>query len=368
LPTAKQLAPGTPPTNAPTVITSGGATVTYGSTLTAGDATDTIIVGGTGKNTILNAEGRNVVFSGGKATGTTITLQGNDTIIADPPVGAVTSAASTSASPVVSAAAYTPVSASAITTSSTAPTSASASINAASDFTTAGLSNLAAFNAASIISAAPTVTQTRLIDSDNQTASASPVASVGQSRTLSGGVSNVAERRMDRGVLLLSPESNTRVKCGDATVDVAANSVALLVAFDGGVAVYNLHDTTRGAVAVAQGDHRLAIQPGRSLVITNRKVDYFEDVNPAEFVGYRRVAAKAYDDGIRTFQSEYNLFSLMQGLPPLKTMVASKDSRDKKAVASMMKTAAILLSTNDAMPFERMQPRRITAMVQGLSH
>jgi hypothetical protein len=123
-----------------------------------------------------------------------------------------------------------------------------------------------------------------------------------------------------------------------------------------------MHDTKRDAVVVTNGSHRMVVAPGRSGIITNRNVHYFEDVNPMETVGYRRVAAKAYDDGFKTFQAEFNLFSVMQGLPPLKAMVKSPDARERKISASMLKTAAILLSMSDASPFVLMPARRVTAM------
>ncbi|MBU6453259.1 MAG: hypothetical protein KGS72_15865 [Cyanobacteria bacterium REEB67] len=395
LPTSKQLVAGGPPIGtAPIYITSGGATITFASTaLPRG----TIISAGAGN--ILNAAGRNVVFSGGKASGTTITLAGNDTIIADPPVGASSSTlvlpAATGASSFMGG--LTPVSGTASTLSSAATTpstsTSTATATSTTNFNNTNLSNLSALNSASAFAAgsailsnamsvleAPIVTaEVKTVDTDLQTASTDSSSAIKplqggivknargsapaeSTRSLTGAVSNVAEKQLDRGVMLFCPEVNTRVRCGNATIDVAADSLALLIAFDGGVAAYNMHDTKRDAVVITNGSHRLVVAPGRSGIITSRNVHYFEDVNPMETVGYRRVAAKAYEDGFKTFQAEFNLFSVMQGLPPLKAMVKSSDARERKISASMLKTAAILLSMSDASPFVLMPARRVTAM------
>ena len=164
--------------------------------------------------------------------------------------------------------------------------------------------------------------------------------------------------------MFISPEKDTTVKTAFGNVDVAADSVALIIAFDGGLAVYNFHDTRRDSVVItsAAGQHKVAIAPGRHAVLTSRNVHHFQEVNPAEFVGYRNVSARSFDDGVRSFSGEFDPRTLLFGVEPLKQMVRSSDARSRRVSNSMLKTAAILLNLGGGTPFQYMAPPRLSAM------
>jgi hypothetical protein len=152
------------------------------------------------------------------------------------------------------------------------------------------------------------------------------------------------------------------VQTSFGSVDVAAHAIALIIAFDGGIAVYNLHDNKKDSVVVSGAGHRVSVAPGRNAVLTNRNVNYFEEVNPAEFVGYRRLAGTADSDGVKTFQSEFDVCAMLQGVEPLRRLVHASDAHSQKVTKSLLKTTAIMMSFGDPMPFECMVAPRMTAM------
>jgi hypothetical protein len=176
------------------------------------------------------------------------------------------------------------------------------------------------------------------------------------------GPASKIEKTLRQGPLLLAPQHDTTVFTGAGRVDVAADAVALIIAFDGGVAVYNLHDYKRDSVVIHNNHRKLSIAPGRNAVLTTRDVHYFEEVNPAVFVGYRRLASQTFPEGTKTFLAEFSVPSLLCGLEPLNHLLRSRDSHEQKMAKSVLKTAAILMSIRDSSPYERMAIAEVTAM------
>jgi mucin-19 len=164
-------------------------------------------------------------------------------------------------------------------------------------------------------------------------------------RKLTGEVSNtstVSRRTMERGSLLLSPVQNETVDTPYGSVTVAANSVALIISSDNGLAVYNLHDTHKGAVAIHTATSNITLAPGRSAVIT-ASAKSFEAVNPAPFIGYRRVSGHdASGQAAKIYQADFEILSALRGLPGVKDMMKAEDAKSRAAMSSMLKTAAIL--------------------------
>jgi len=96
--------------------------------------------------------------------------------------------------------------------------------------------------------------------------------------------------------------------------------------------------------------------------LTDRNVHQFQEVNPAEFVGYRNVSSRSYEDGVKSFSGEFDPRTLLFGVEPLKQMVRSNDQRSRRVSSAMLKTAAILLTLGGDKPFQYMAPPRLSAM------
>ncbi len=221
------------------------------------------------------------------------------------------------------------------------------------------LSGLAGISQTNASSAFSTLTGT---NSNPASGGGSASANSGNSKRLTGGVSTIESTRLERGPLLISPSTNTVVQTDFGSVAVAAKSVVLILAFDGGIAVYNLHDSHKNAVVLSCGNHSRALAPGQNAVMTSRDVRFFEEINPAQSVSYRRMRATKFDDGVSSFCSEFNVLSMLHGYEPLKQLVRSAEPEKRKMSQSMLKTAAILAAVGSGEPFEYMVARPITAL------
>ncbi len=163
---------------------------------------------------------------------------------------------------------------------------------------------------------------------------------------LSGGVSNAVRRSIQKGALLMAPDANTIIDTPYGSVAVKAGSVALLIAFDRGLAVYDLHDNRKGDVSLTSGSHSMALLPGRTAVLTNTAIKEFGDVNPIKFVGYRQMVTRDVSAQTRLFHGEFEILSMVRGLKPLGNLVTSDNAKARKTLDNMLKTAAILLELN----------------------
>jgi hypothetical protein len=177
----------------------------------------------------------------------------------------------------------------------------------------------------------------------NQTTTATPKTSQSFSlKTLTGSASNVAHQPLDSGALLFNSEENTIVDTPYGSVSIAGGSVALLVAFDQGVAVYDLHDGHKGAIVLKNGSASTTLVPGHSAILTNSPAKSFEQINPTQFVAYRKLASRAVEGEAKLYQAEFDIVSMISGLKPLRDMIKSDSPKTRKVMANMLKTAAIL--------------------------
>jgi|GEM_PF-1653760 len=384
-----------------TVTETGGGQVTFGSAaFPAGSVTADVSV-------IFEALGRNLALSTGGLPSTAITIGADVIITADPPPlsapvqvfgGNSRSASSTGVS------ANTTAMTTALSTSSLETTASnmvpggnstqsgslnlpSFAINSSSDLlsalstiNTVGLNNAQLTNLSSIQNATlnavevsntagllstGTMGQTSMLS--QQTAEATPTASEPDNRTLVGRVSNETVRKLDLGPLLVAPENDIVVETPFGKINVAAKTLALLIASDKSVAVYNLHDHSKGALNVVTNQgHTFNVSPGTSAVIVHGHEKSFEDVNPAGFVRYRKPISKLLSNSHKLYRAEFEIISLLNGLPAFKELITSENKETRKTMLNVLKTAAILMQlSGKAEPFEFRSKPEVTAMTSG---
>jgi len=170
-----------------------------------------------------------------------------------------------------------------------------------------------------------------------------PGAIESHEKPLSGSVSNVLRRSLLKGPLLLSPtEQDTVVETPFGQVGTAINSMALIIVTDKTLTVYDLHDGKRNAIVVTHGSETFELIPGGTLSITKAAVDNFNKINPASFVCYRAMHSRSIEDGLKEFQGEFNVATMVSGLPQLNTLRKSPDPRVRKIMENMLKTAVIM--------------------------
>ncbi|MBS1991034.1 MAG: S-layer family protein [Cyanobacteria bacterium SZAS LIN-3] len=290
-----------------------------------------------------NGLARNLIFNTGALPATQISVGANTVITADPPEGVVTlSAASAPALFATPAVAQV---------SMTAPTVVAASSQLPANTTlVSGLSALNNVSVSNAFAGGAAISDAGLasLASSNTGMYAASLTGSGGARTLSGGVSNSAERSIERGVSLLAPEQNTVVNTPFGSVSVAAGSVALVVSSDNGLSVYNLHDDRKDAVVINDGATRVALKPGRSAFITRSQNASFEELNPAQFVAYRQLVSRSLNGSGKLHQADFEIMSLVRGLPGVKELLSSDSARTRKTMANMLKTAAILMQLSQA--------------------
>ncbi|MBS1993585.1 MAG: hypothetical protein JSS86_01095 [Cyanobacteria bacterium SZAS LIN-2] len=346
VPATADLRPGVAPTGGSPTIT---GTVYFGTKQNPNGSITT------DSGDVLTGSLRNLVFNTNQLAATQITLGQNVTIIADPPV------APGIAGPVLQSLQYAPAA------THNAPSTATLSAPGAPVATPSGLTVVAASTTSPTISqalpsllAASTsanaggMTSTLLEQSTN---------AVDKGTRLSGGVANVVTKHLEKGAMLLSPEQDTLIESPFGTVAVAAHSVALLVSYDRGLAVYDLHDSHTGAVAIRSHGAQVCLSPGRSAVLTQAGGG-FEEVNPVRTVGYRNLTNKTLGDNTKVYQGEFALLSVINGLKPFGEMAHSDNAKTRKTIDNVLKTAAILMQLDHSQnAFRCYAPKEVVALV-----
>ncbi|MBU6455352.1 MAG: hypothetical protein KGS72_26510, partial [Cyanobacteria bacterium REEB67] len=295
----------------------------------------------------LNSSGRNLSFNTGTFGSGAIVLGTGDTITADPPVDAVPTINVQNAviGPAVTAA-------NAALTISTAPLANSAAFstpvfNPSVVTATINSQNTAQALTPGFLGSNATIdTSEAILDGVGTgifgTNKVSNIVKDGVKAPLTGSVSNAGHMTLERGPLLLSPEHDTVVETPFGNVSVSANSMALIIASANGLSVYNLHDAHKNAVVMSNGSTTVSLIPGRSAALVSTSIKSFEEANQVPFVPYRRVTGKDLANG-KIYQAEFDLTTMVRGLPALKKLVASSDAKQRTSAGNVLKTAAILM-------------------------
>ncbi len=138
------------------------------------------------------------------------------------------------------------------------------------------------------------------------------------------------------------PTSDTIVHTPLADVLLDAHSVVLLMSFRNGLSVFDLDDLHGYAVVVKAGGHEIVLSPGMQTLITNDSEQSFEQINPAQSVGYRNMKARVLENGLKAFVSEFSIAHTMATVTTLKQLISARHPRAHKVADHMLKTTAIL--------------------------
>jgi hypothetical protein len=147
---------------------------------------------------------------------------------------------------------------------------------------------------------------------------------------------------LDVGNVVFRPTNNIVVGTHEGTVDISSGSIVFVMETGHDVAVYNLHDTHAGGVKVNVGGKQITVSPGTSVVLTRQDKADFSKVNPGVTIGHRNPVPVAMGEGVKAYYSEFSITSALYTVAPLRQMLASKSSGDRKAAQRMLKNAVIL--------------------------
>jgi len=166
---------------------------------------------------------------------------------------------------------------------------------------------------------------------------------------------------MRSGHVLFAPQKDTNVVTPFGTVEVAAGSMALVMANQNGLAVYDLHDTRKGAVKIKTNGHEVALSPGRCTLVAKASNKRFHDINPLEAVGYRGLSEKALGSELKLYNSEFCTIHAMQAVKPLKEIANANHPKARKLSTQLMKTSAVLMHLGASSEYEFFSKAQVTA-------
>jgi mucin-19 len=190
----------------------------------------------------------------------------------------------------------------------------------------------------------------RLAQTANPKLNATPVVTAKPGIPLTGSVNRTIggahSVNLNRGSVIFAPSRDTLVNTPFGKVKIDARSVVLMMVFRDGLAVFDVDDVHGKAVVVKAGDQELTLNPGMHATITRESVDSFEQVNPAQLIGYRHLHAQPIGQGLKAFVSEFSVMQATNAVTPLKQIINSNRDSARRTANHMLKTAAILQQLN----------------------
>ena|GEM_PF-961989 len=149
---------------------------------------------------------------------------------------------------------------------------------------------------------------------------------------------------LKNGNILFVPNVDTTVLTPHGKVKLAANSVALIMQSDNGLAVFDIDDHSKNAVVVESNDKKFSLSPGRHVVVSSHNSEEFSDVNPIELMQYRGLNRTNMSNGWKAYTSEFSIPSACYAVKPLHQLTASKHGTTAKIRNHMMKTSAVIMT------------------------
>lgn len=147
---------------------------------------------------------------------------------------------------------------------------------------------------------------------------------------------------LSQGGVLFAPAHKLSIVTPTAQVTIAANAVALVVANDHGVSVYNLHDGRHGDVAIAALGRKYAVSIGEHVMIAGSHKS-FADINPVSWIAHANLHSVALAGFMHLHSSKFSLASAVSGLKNIPALAGSTDAADKKLASRLIKNAAIFM-------------------------
>ena len=356
---------------------SGGATIFYG---VHGIAAP---VGGN----VLNAKGQSIVFNTSNLPASAITLGGNVSIIADPPVA--TSAVAAIQNNIATANGYTE-------SANTQATNNNQSVVNVLDNNQATMNTSNSNNNIQDNENNETRYLSNNDDNSELVDNASlimPIAYNHESQSLTAEainanngftVSNVANGQTSGLTFTAGSYNNANLGQGSAIIrathdmvvtlgqikpvklSLKRGAIVLAIANGGVVSIFNLHDNAAGSVVVkANGIKAITLAPGRhvSVASAHQAID-FAYINQVRKIGYRGIKANT-SNGVATYVSDFSIPSAISVVKPLKAMFRSNDKQVKALANQLLKTSVVVTqSTSGSGVYEQVAKPKLTAMRQ----
>jgi hypothetical protein len=139
--------------------------------------------------------------------------------------------------------------------------------------------------------------------------------------------------------------------------------VALIMSFSHGLAVFNLDDRSKDSVLVRSGNEKIALTPGRCLMLFNSNRE-FQQVNPAQLVAYRYINERILSNGVKALDAQFSLPAAINAILPLRSLLVSKHPGAVNLSNHLLKTTAIMMQLQASGPaFRQVLRPEITAFM-----
>ena len=331
-----------PDSNNIMATSSGGASIFYGANGISALSLDNV----------LNAKGQDIVFNTGSLPASAITLNGNVSITADPPISLISNLSGASviqnnianinlASDSLSNATPSSVNNFGVTnvldnTQSTILINNSNSVNRS--------------NAAEYGYLGDSTENNELV---NNTSLVMPIAYsykvIGAGSGTSFSDKSNENTKFVYGSAIISASKAMEVSLGakpytDVKLNLKRGALVLAIVNGNVVSVYDLHDNSANSVVVSSSKtNKVVLTPGQHVTLArvNDATD-FAYVNQASKVAYRKINTTV-NNGIATYVSDFSIPSAISAVKPLKAMFGSHDAHVKAIANQMLKTIVVVM-------------------------
>ncbi len=142
------------------------------------------------------------------------------------------------------------------------------------------------------------------------------------------------------GSSLIAACHDLTLTSNNATITLKQGSIVLAVNNGNVLSLYNLHDNHKNSVLINIGNKAIALNPACHISIS-KHFNSFESINPIPVLGYRGLQSNIIN-GITIYQSDYSILSLVNAIKPVKTLFMSSNKAYKHYANQILKTASVV--------------------------
>ncbi|MBI4532786.1 MAG: hypothetical protein HY711_02475 [Candidatus Melainabacteria bacterium] len=148
--------------------------------------------------------------------------------------------------------------------------------------------------------------------------------------------------RLEKGTFLVASKQPLKLYVQDKQVVISKGAVGLVQANATGLKVMNLGDFRKNSLQLVSGKHVIDLRPGQELVCTDSPPT-LSDVFDIHQLGHRGISSRYVPELGWITSSEVSIKDVLTHHPLVAAMrIAGKHPTEKKVVAHMVKTAAII--------------------------
>ena len=188
----------------------------------------------------------------------------------------------------------------------------------------------------------------------------------GSSAVLAGVTKTILRDRVvatEYGKTLFVPQNDVTVETQFGDIHINGGAIVLVSTNRDGVAVYNIHDTSKNSVSFDVRGRKMSICPGKHMLVSRSRGTDFASDNHLDSIAHRGVSTTVVSD-LKVHTSEFSTLSAIAGVLPLRAIVESKHPQSKKIANRLMKTTAVLmhLGSSNQDDFQYFVKPRLTAL------